>query len=266
VYWKLKAVHGFVGALTPEAALAGEKALMNADRQIWRNAPVREAGPVQMLDRLEPLLGEAGPLWLALPHAQWEHRNWWRERLGERAEIGFGRGYLSLAMAQLNRLGEPGRILAINLPQGKEPGLETVLALDWEPSGDTGFEWLCHGVEGQFGQPADMSIVLDQAREVAPAVEAVICPGNGQPGYLDRVMESATHLQGWVGQHIPWQFPECPLMAPMGVPGSLFAWAWLESGYRLRDFEERVALFHTDSGPVGGVSVVSWSGGPVGKR
>lgn len=256
--WQLTQIQGRLGALSAAEVLA--KAPMRVDEQSMgpQASEVGLEGHELLWARLAPLLALDTPNWIILPHTERQRRDWWQQRAGSVAEIGFGRAAVALALSQLNRLGVPGCLLAADLPVGDQTGVEGVLALRWTPSQEgLGFDLTL--MDGRLDGKTDVGAMLDTGREVVASPEVFFCPGTGSDGYLERLLPFLSHLGSWTGPEVRWEFAEASL-GGLGVVGSLFNWAWLEAGYRLGDWTGPGAVIELDESPLVGLSVVNWTG------
>lgn len=212
----------------------------------------------RLLGHIRPLLDADKPNWVVLPDGERAEREWWQAQLEDIAEPGFGRGAVALALGQLNRLATPGRIVAAYAPGQGEEGVEGALALEWAPS-ETGMTFELTRMDGRLDGKTDVGTLLKQGRETLTCPEALICPGTGGDNRLERLLPFLGDLGDWAGAQVRWEFPEAQL-GQLGVVGSLYNWAWLEAGYRLRDWTGPCAVLEMDESHLVGLSVVSWHG------
>jgi hypothetical protein len=257
VRWRLTQVTGRLGSLSSAEALARASAVVDEQGQC-RIEPKLELPRHELLwARLEPLLATEKPNWVILPHTERQRHDWWQARLGQTAEVGFGRAAVALALSQLNRLAVPGRIAAAHIPADGHPGVEGVLALDWTPA-DYGLAFDLSHMDGRLDGKTDMGALLELGRTKAAQPEVLICPGTGGDNYLERLLPFLAHLGPWAGPEVRWEFAEAAL-GRLGVVGSLYNWAWLEAGYRLGDWAGPSAVLELDESPLAGLSVVNWT-------
>ncbi|XOZ32430.1 hypothetical protein ACMDCT_09445 [Halomonadaceae bacterium KBTZ08] len=217
-----------------------------------------ESNQSRLLRRVRPLLDADKPNWVVLPEGERAERDWWRAQLADVAEPGFGRGTVALALGQLNRLATPGRVIAAYAPEPGEEGVEGALALEWAPS-DKGMTFELARMDGRLDGKTDVGKLLNLGRETLAHPEALVCPGTGGDNNLERLLPFLGELGGWAGAQVRWEFPEAPL-GQLGVAGSLYNWAWLEAGYRLRDWTGPCAVLEMDESHLVGLSAVSWHG------
>ncbi|TVP58432.1 MAG: hypothetical protein EA349_04645 [Halomonadaceae bacterium] len=157
----------------------------------------------------------------------------------------------------MNRLAEAGRMIAAHLPDPGERGLEAVMVLEWTPA-PFGIHFLRNLVDGRLDGKTDVGALIDQGREVAPHPEILICPGFSGDD-LERLLPFLRHLGSWAAPVVRWEFAES-LLGPLGVVGSLYNWAWLETGYRLSDWQGQAVVLDMDQSPLVGLSVIHWQG------
>jgi hypothetical protein len=258
VPWQLTGIHGTIGSCPPEDLLTpglGAQPLVPDDQGQCR-IPGVEAGDVhdRLIEVIEPLLLPGQPNWVVLPASEQDQRLAWEQQVGDRAEIGFGRGWSALAMSQLNRLGTTGRVIAARMIRADEEGVEAVVALDWTPS-EQGLELVFSQVDGRPEGGTDPGALIRKGGEVVTQPEMVLCPGTGSDGYLDQLYPAFAALGDWVQPEVRWSFPEASLGA-LGVAGCLFGWAWLVQGYNLGEFTEATAVLAMDEGALAGLSLV----------
>lgn len=258
--WELTSIEGQLGAWPAADLLAPgltESPLMPDEQGQCLIEPKTEASDKERLwSRIEPLLGSGKPNWVLLPEAQRANRDWWETRLSDIAEPGFGRGAAALALSQLNRLATPGRLIAGHTPEEGSEGIEGVMALEWAPS-DRGMVFDLTRMDGRLDGKTDVGALLNLGRETVTQPEALLCPGTGGDGYLERLLPFLAELGPWARPEVRWEFPEARL-GRLGVVGSLYDWAWLEAGYRLGDWTGPCAVMEMDESHLVGLSVVSW--------
>lgn len=257
--WQLTDIHGAIGAchledlLTPEL---GSQPLVPDEQGQCRIPDVEaEGGHERLVEVIEPLLLSDQPNWVMLPASEQEQRLAWEQRIGDRAEIGFGRGWNALAMSQLNRLGTAGRMIAARMTSADAAGVEAVLALDWTPA-DSGLELLFSRVDGRPDGGTDPGDLIRKGVEAVSQPEALLCPGNGSDGYMEQLIPAFPGLGDWVQPEVRWLFPEASV-GTLGVAGNLFGWAWLAQGYRLGEFTEKTAILAMDEGALVGLSIMN---------
>lgn len=259
--WRLSKVWGSLGGCLATEALGGRRPRIDGQGQSRLIPAANIDGPEALYVRVEPLLDAGRPNWVMLPPGERRRREWWQQRLGETVEIGFGRGAVALALSQLNNLKVAGRVIAVDSPPPDQPGIEGVLALDWEPA-EHGLAFDLNCMDGRLDGKTDVGALLDQGRRTVAHPEVLFCPGTGSDGYMERLLPFLSHLGSWAGAR--WEFAEADL-GRLGVVGSLYGWAWLEAGYRLGDWRGPVAVMELDESPLVGLSVVSWTtAGPSG--
>ena len=260
--WQLTGIHGAIGDRHPEDLLTpelGSQPLVPDDQGQCRVPGIEAEGVHERLvEVIEPLLLSDQPNWVMLPASEQEQRLAWEQRIGDRAEIGFGRGWNALAMSQLSRLGTAGRVIAARMASADEAGVEAVLALDWTPV-DSGLELLFSRVDGRPEGGTDPGDLIRKGVEAVSQPEALLCPGNGSDGYIEQLVPALPALGDWVQPEVRWLFPEASV-GTLGVAGSLFGWAWLAQGYRLGEFTETTAILAMDEGALVGLSLVSPAG------
>lgn len=253
--WQLTGIHGSIGGYPPKDLLTpglGVQPLVPDDQGQCR-IPGVEADDAQdrLVEVIEPLLLPDQPNWVVLPASEQDQRLVWEQQFGDRAEIGFGRGWSALAMGQLNRLETAGRVIAARMIGTDGNGVEAVVALDWTPS-DQGLELAFSQVDGRPDGGTDPGALIRKGGEVVTQPEGVLCPGTGSDGYLDPLYPA---LGDWVQPEVRWLFPEAALGA-LGVAGSLINWAWLVQGYHLGELTEATAVLAMDEGALAGLSLV----------
>ena len=260
MHWELTSVEGQLGPWAATELLSPglvELPLM-PDKQGQCLIDPREEPSEQehLWSRIQPLLDPGKPNWVVLPEAQRANREWWETRLSEIAEPGFGRGAVALALSQLNRLATAGRLIAAHAPGEGCEGIEGVMALEWAPS-DRGMTFELSRMDGRMDGKTDVGALLNLGRETVAKPEALLCPGTGGDGYLERLLPFLAELGPWAHPEVRWEFPEARL-GRLGVVGSLYDWAWLEAGYRLGDWTGPCAVMEMDESHLVGLSVVSW--------
>ena len=257
--WQLSGIQGSIGAHTLEDVLSpGLEAqpLAAGDAAQCRIPGIEAEDSHERLRAvIEPLLLPDQPNWVMLPFSEQDQRLAWENCLGDRAEIGFGRGWSALAMSQLNRLGTPGRVIAARMTGADEIDVEAVAALDWTPS-DKGLELAFSQVDGRPDGGTDPGDLIRKGMEVDSQPEALLCPGNGSDGYMEQLVPAFPALGDWVQPEVRWLFPEAS-MGALGVPGSLLGWAWLAQGYRLGEFTGTTVILAMDEGALVGLSLVT---------
>ncbi|KAA8977774.1 hypothetical protein [Halospina sp. K52047b] len=256
--WQLSGIQGSIGAHNLEDVLSpGLEAqpLAAGDTSQCRIPGIEAEGSHERLRAvIEPLLLPDQPNWVMLPSSEQNQRLVWENCLGDRAEIGFGRGWSALAMSQLNRLGTTGRMIAARMKSPDEAGMEAVVALDWTPS-DSGLELVFSLVDGRPEGGSDPGDLVRKGVDAVSRPEALLCPGNGSDGYLEQLTPALPALGDWVQPEVRWAFPEAPA-GTLGVAGNLFGWAWLVQGYRLGEFTGSTVVLAMDGGPLAGLSGV----------
>jgi hypothetical protein len=259
VRWQLSRITGSLGPISVTDVLAGRELVPDAMGQCrLLSKSVAATGHERLCARVQPLLEPDRPNWVILPHAEHGRRGWWQERLGEDVEIGFGRAAVALALSQLDRLGNPGRITAVNGLNGTDPGIEGVIALEWSPAQE-GLRFEMNQVDGRLDARTDVGALLERGRQIVSEPDVVFCPGTGGDGHLEGLLPFLAQLGDWVSQTVRWEFTEAPL-GRLGVVGSLYNWAWVEAGYRLGDWKGPAVVLDMDESPLVGLSVVNWAG------
>lgn len=255
--WQLSGVNGRLGSLTAAEALANLPPLVDIHGQSLIAPALPLEKHERLYARLARLLDTSVPNWVFLPHHERERRSWWETHLGQTAEVAFGRAGVTLALCQLNRLGQPGRFIAVDEPTAGQPGIEGVLALDWAPA-EFGLSFEFSRMDGRLDGKTDVSSLLELARKRLAQPDVFLCPGTGGDGYLERLLPFLSELGRWAEQQVRWEFPEAAL-GRLGVVGSLYGWAWLEAGYRLGDWAGPSAVMDMDESPLVGLTVVNWT-------
>ncbi len=253
--WQLSRVIGTLGSNNVQEALAGIPVMTNGLGQSWIESTNHADSCSRLWAHVEPLLNAEVPNWIILPDAEKANRDWWQARAGKIAEVGFGRAATTLALSQLDRLGVPGRLVAVDSPSEGRAGVEGVLALDWVPD-DHGLVIDLARMDGRIDGKTDLGAILLSGREVVAQPELVMCSGVGGED-LERLLPFMTHLGAWAGPDVRWEFPEAGL-GRLGVVGSLYNLAWLEAGYRLGDWSGSAVMLELDSSPLVGLSVIRY--------
>ena len=261
VRWQLTGIEGEMGGYPAAEMLAPglDETPLVPDEQGQCLLVPRDDSPdyEHLLARVRALLDPSRPNWVVLPHVQREHRHWWEQQLASVAEPGFGRGSVALALSQMDRLATPARLIAVHRPDEDTPGIEGAIALDWHPTEERGLAFDLTRMDGRLDGKTDVGALLKLGRDTITQPEALLCPGTGGDGYLERLLPFLAELGPWAGQAVRWEFPEARL-GRLGVVGSLYSWAWLEAGYRLGDWSAPCAILEMDDSEMVGLSVVRW--------
>lgn len=258
--WQLTGMEGSVAGHAPgellSPGLAGGPSALHAGGPGRLSGIGEETPHERLLAVIEPLLRKDRPNWVVLPFSEQSRRQEWEARLGHCSEIGFGRGWSTLALSQLNRLGTQGRLIGASMLGVEDAGVEACIALDWAPS-EGGFELGFSRVDGGAEGSPDLTDLIQQGQEAIRQPELLVCPGTGSDGYLEPLYPSLPALGDWVQPEVRWVFPEASVGASLGVAGSLFNWAWLVQGYRFGEVTGASVVLALDEGPLAGLAVVN---------
>ncbi|MFW5825002.1 MAG: hypothetical protein ACOCVV_08555 [Marinobacter sp.] len=256
--WRVTRAEGFLAGV-PLADILAQGGVLPGLPQEFPGAMDPAGEQAWVAQQLGACLTGERPTWVILPDRQRNMRHLWQDQAAGRVEVGFGRSGVTLALSQINRLQAPATLVAFDRMPGAQPDhvMDSRLRLDLEPH-STGLGLQLNLVDGRLDGDTDMSSLLEQARAMASAPDALVLPGTGNDTSLDRLMPALGALGDWVDRDVRWEFPEARI-GPLGVAGSLFNWYWLQEGYRMGDWQGPVVVLDMDTSPLVGLSVADYN-------